>query len=42
MRPSPAPDVFYQANPVADWAALSWKRIGRPYRVERWSAAAGS
>src|SRR5712691_9712916 len=31
-----APDVF-RANPVADWAALSWKDVGRPYRVERWS-----
>ncbi len=30
-------DVFYDANPISDWKALSWDQIGRPYRVERWS-----
>jgi SAM-dependent methyltransferase len=30
-------DVFYDANMVSDWKALSWDQIGRPYRVERWS-----
>ncbi len=37
LRPTHTPDVFYQANPVPDWGELSWKQIGRPYRVERWS-----
>jgi SAM-dependent methyltransferase len=32
-----SPDVFYDANPVSDWRELSWDKIGRPYRVERWS-----
>jgi hypothetical protein len=36
LRPD-GKDVFYDADPVSDWQALSWKRIGRPYRVERWS-----
>ncbi|MCA9914833.1 MAG: class I SAM-dependent methyltransferase [Anaerolineae bacterium] len=36
LRPDGA-DVFYDANPVNDWAALTWKDIGKPYRVERWS-----
>lgn len=30
------PDVFVDAGTV-DWAALDWRRIGRPYRVERWA-----
>ncbi|HLZ61360.1 MAG TPA: class I SAM-dependent methyltransferase [Ktedonosporobacter sp.] len=37
LRPTHSKDVFYDANPVSDWGALSWKQIGRPYRVERWS-----
>jgi hypothetical protein len=32
-----SPDVFYDANSVSDWRELSWNKIGRPYRVERWS-----
>jgi SAM-dependent methyltransferase len=35
LRPD-GPDVFYQAPPI-DWSALTWKQIGRPYRVQRWS-----
>jgi hypothetical protein len=38
LRPTHTPDVFYDADPVGDWGALSWMQIGRPYRVERWSA----
>ena len=38
LRPSQGPDVFFDADPVADWGALSWAEIGRPYRVQRWSA----
>src|SRR5215212_9473300 len=38
LRATHTPDVFYQANPVPDWGALSWDKIGRPYRVERWSS----
>ncbi|GAC1484038.1 MAG: hypothetical protein NVS2B12_38910 [Ktedonobacteraceae bacterium] len=37
LRPTHTKDVFYDADPVADWKALSWQQIGRPYRVERWS-----
>jgi Methyltransferase domain len=37
LRPTHSKDVFYDENPVGDWRALSWKQIGRPYRVERWS-----
>jgi Methyltransferase domain len=37
LRPSNTPDVFFDAAPVADWSALSWEKLGRPYRVERWS-----
>jgi SAM-dependent methyltransferase len=37
LRPGMA-DVFFDADPVADWGELSWERIGRPYRVARWSA----
>ena len=29
-------DVFADASPL-DWSALSWREIGRPYRVENWS-----
>ena len=36
LRPG-GKDVFYEQNPVSDWSALSWKQVGRPYRVERWS-----
>src|SRR5689334_1216216 len=31
-----SPDVFHD-NSVKDWGALKWDKIGRPYRVERWS-----
>src|SRR6476620_6786854 len=37
LRPTHTPDVFYDANPVPSWKDLSWSKIGRPYRVERWS-----
>lgn len=37
LRPD-GPDVFYDADPVNDWGALTWDAIGRPYRVERWSS----
>jgi hypothetical protein len=37
LRPTHTPDVFYEANPVSDWGALTWDQIGHPYRVERWS-----
>jgi Methyltransferase domain len=37
LRPSHTKDVFYDANPISDWQSLSWKKVGRPYRVERWS-----
>ena len=37
LRPD-GPDVFFDADPVADWRALTWEKIGRPYRVEHWSA----
>ncbi len=36
LRPD-GPDVFYDAEPVSDWRELTWEKIGRPYRVERWS-----
>lgn len=36
LRPG-GPDVFDDATPMSDWKELSWERIGRPYRVERWS-----
>lgn len=38
LRPTHTKDVFYDADPVSDWKSLSWKQIGRPYRVERWSS----
>src|SRR5260370_31333289 len=38
LRSTHSTDRFYDANPIHDWSALSWQRIGRPYRVERWSA----
>src|SRR5258705_5029124 len=38
LRSTRSANRFYDANPIHDWSALSWKRIGRPYRVERWSA----
>jgi hypothetical protein len=37
LRPSHTKDVFYDADPVSDWSEITWKKIGRPYRVERWS-----
>lgn len=37
LRPTHTRDVFYEANPISDWSKLSWEKIGRPYRVERWS-----
>ncbi|GCE09727.1 class I SAM-dependent methyltransferase [Dictyobacter aurantiacus] len=37
LRPTHTKDVFYDANPISDWSELSWEKIGRPYRVERWS-----
>jgi hypothetical protein len=37
LRPSNTPDVFFDAEPVSNWSALSWAKLGRPYRVERWS-----
>ncbi|GCE14660.1 class I SAM-dependent methyltransferase [Tengunoibacter tsumagoiensis] len=37
LRPTHTKDVFFDASPVSDWRTLSWKKIGRPYRVERWS-----
>jgi SAM-dependent methyltransferase len=37
LRPSHTPDVFHQVNPVAEWRDLTWEKIGKPYRVERWS-----
>ena len=30
------PDVLEDAG-VADWARLTWREVGRPYRVERWA-----
>ena len=36
LRPD-GPDVFHDANPVNDWSELTWEKIGRPYRVKRWS-----
>lgn len=30
-------DVFADARPL-DWSSLSWKDVGRPYRVENWSS----
>lgn len=35
VRDTP-PDVFEDAGTV-DWAALAWRDIGRPYRVEKWA-----
>jgi hypothetical protein len=36
LRPFAA-DVFYDADPVPEWRAVTWEKIGRPHRVERWS-----
>lgn len=30
------PDVFVDAGDT-DWSRLDWRRVGRPYRVERWA-----
>lgn len=38
LRPRPARDMFVDARRVSDWGALTWREIGRPYRVERWAA----
>jgi SAM-dependent methyltransferase len=35
VRDTP-PDVFADAGTV-DWATLTWRDIGRPYRVEKWA-----
>lgn len=35
VRDTP-PDMFVDAGHT-DWASLDWKRIGRPYRVEKWA-----
>ena len=35
LRPD-GKEVFFDA-PQINWDDLSWKQIGRPYRVERWS-----
>jgi SAM-dependent methyltransferase len=32
-----APDVFVDLGDT-DWTRLSWRTLGRPYRVERWAA----
>jgi hypothetical protein len=37
LRPGGTPDVFHDADPVSDWKELTWAKIGKPYRVERWS-----
>lgn len=36
LRDTP-PDLFLDRGHV-DWPSLSWARIGRPYRVERWAS----
>jgi hypothetical protein len=36
LRTAEGPDVF-EPGSVTDWKALSWEKVGRPYRVERWS-----
>jgi len=33
-----APDQFTDAS-ATDWSTLSWKGVGRPYTVEKWSRA---
>jgi SAM-dependent methyltransferase len=38
LRQTTLPDVFYQAEPISDWSELTWAKIGKPYRVERWSS----
>jgi hypothetical protein len=35
VRDTP-PDVFEDAGAV-DWASLTWRELGRPYRVEKWA-----
>ena len=37
LRLTATPDVFYDADPVSDWHELTWQKIGKPYRVEKWS-----
>src|SRR5215472_4638997 len=32
-----APDVFVDRGST-DWNRLTWRDVGRPYRVERWAA----
>lgn len=36
LRPTKR-DVYAEAPPI-DFSALTWKRLGRPYQVENWSA----
>lgn len=33
-----APDLFTDVS-ATDWSSLSWKTVGRPYSVEKWSRA---
>lgn len=33
-----APDVFEDAS-ATDWSRLDWRRVGKPYTVERWARA---
>ena len=33
-----APDLFTDAS-ATDWSTLTWKDVGRPYTVEKWSRA---
>ncbi len=33
-----APDMFVDMG-ATDWSTLSWSRVGRPYRTEKWSRA---
>ncbi len=35
-----APDMFVDLGKT-DWSSLDWKRIGRPYRVEKWAKGKG-
>ncbi|MGH7654163.1 MAG: class I SAM-dependent methyltransferase, partial [Gemmatimonadaceae bacterium] len=36
LRDQP-PDMFVDCTET-DWRALSWRRVGRPYKVEKWAA----
>jgi hypothetical protein len=35
-----APDMFIDAS-TQNWSALTWKHVGRPYRVEKWARSKG-